>query len=102
MRDIHTRAEAGDERAQLALDMFVYRHRQYLGAFFFVLGKVDAMVFTAGIGEHDVLIREKVCEGLEPFGLIVDRNRNKTQRGSARVGYQHGYDERVQAPWVIQ
>ena len=84
MRDIHARAAAGDERAHLALEMFVYRSRQYMGAYFFALGKVDALVFTAGIGEHDPLIREKCCAGLEPFGVLLDRKKNQTGRGKAR------------------
>ena len=84
MRDIHGRATAGDERAALALDMFVHRIRQYLGAYFFLLGKVDTLVFTAGIGEHDPITREKCCGGLEPFGVILDRDKNRTVRGRAR------------------
>lgn len=84
MRDIHARAADGDERARLALDMFIHRIRQYIGAYFFVLGNVDSLVFTAGIGEHDPLIREKCCAGLEPFGLILNREKNQTGRGQAR------------------
>jgi acetate kinase len=84
MRDIHARAAEGDERARLALDMFIHRIRQYMGAYFFVLGNVDALVFTAGIGEHDPLTREKCCEGLEPFGVLLDREKNQTGRGEAR------------------
>ena len=85
MRDIHARAAEGDERARLALDMFTHRIRHYMGAYFFVLGKVDALVFTAGIGEHDPLIREKCCEGLEPFGVLLDREKNQIGRGQARM-----------------
>lgn len=84
MRDIHARAATGDERARLALDMFVYRNRQYIGAYFFTLGKVDALVFTAGIGEHDPLTREKCCDGLAPFGVLLDPDKNRTGRGTAR------------------
>ena len=84
MRDIHARAADGDERARLALDMFSHRIRQYIGAYFFALGNVDSLVFTAGIGEHDPLTREKCCAGLEPFGLILDREKNQTGRGQAR------------------
>ncbi len=84
MRDIHARAAEGDERARLALDMFIYRIQHYMGAYFFALGKVDALVFTAGIGEHDPITREKCCEGLEHFGLLLDREKNQTGRGQAR------------------
>jgi acetate kinase len=84
MRDIHARAAKGDEHARLALDMFIYRIRHYIGAYFFALGSVDALVFTAGIGEHDPITREMCCEGLVPFGLILDREANRTGRGQAR------------------
>ncbi len=85
MRDIHARAADGDQRARLALDMFMHRIRQYMGAYFFVLGKVDALVFTAGIGEHDPLTRERCCQGLEPFGVVLDRDKNQIGRGQART-----------------
>ncbi len=84
MRDIHARAAAGDERARLAEEMFIHRIRQYLGAYFFALGRVDALVFTAGIGEHDPLTREKCCQGLEPYGVVVDQEKNQAGRGEAR------------------
>ena len=84
MRDIHSRAAEGDERACLAQDMFFHRIRQYIGAYFFVLGKVDALVFTAGIGEHDPLTRERCCEGLEAYGLLLDHEINQASRGQAR------------------
>ncbi len=84
MRDIHAQAATGDERARLALNMFIHRIRHYLGAYFFMLGKVDALVFTAGIGEHDPITREKCCEGLVPFGVILDGEKNRIGRGQAR------------------
>ncbi len=85
MRDIHARAAEGDERARLAEDMFFHRIRQYVGAYFFELGKVDALVFTAGIGEHDPLTRERCCQGLENYGVVMDAEKNQSGRGEARV-----------------
>ena len=85
MRDIHSRAAEGDERARLAEEMFIHRIRQYIGAYFFELGKVDALVFTAGIGEHDPLTREKCCQGLENYGVAIDQEKNQTGRGEARI-----------------
>ncbi len=85
MRDIHARAAEGDERARLAEDMFIHRIRQYIGAYFFELEKVDALVFTAGIGEHDPLTREKCCQGLENYGVAMDADKNQSGRGEARV-----------------
>ena len=78
LRDIHAAADKGDARARLALDMFVYRCRQYIGAYFFQLGRVDALVFTAGVGENDPAIRESCCRRMTSLGLTVDplRNRN--------------------------
>ncbi len=76
MRDIHAAIAAGNERAKLALEVQTYRNRKYVGAFMAVLGRVDAIVFTAGIGENDEVVREKSLAGLEPFGIILDRKAN--------------------------
>ena len=72
MRDIHAAAQKGDPRARLALDMFVYRCQQYIGAYLFQLGRVDALIFTAGVGENDSEIRRACCQKMEPFGLMLD------------------------------
>jgi acetate kinase len=77
LRDIHAAADDGNDRAQLALDMFVYRCRQYMGAYFLQLGRVDALVFTAGVGENDPAIRESCCSGMASFGLTLDPLRNR-------------------------
>lgn len=76
MRDIHAAIEKGDERAQLALDVQTYRIRKYIGSYMAVLGRVDAVIFTAGIGENDGIVREKAIEGLEPFGMRIDPEAN--------------------------
>lgn len=76
MRDIHAAIAAGNERARLALEVQTYRNRKYIGAFMAVLGRVDAIVFTAGIGENDEVVREKSLAGLEPFGIVLDRKAN--------------------------
>ena len=85
MRAITARIDAGDEVADLALDVFCHRIRKYVGAYVAVLGGCDALVFTAGIGEHDPITREMCCQGLESFGLVLDREKNQTGRGQARV-----------------
>lgn len=72
MRDIHDAIADGDQRAKLALAVQTYRNKKYLGAYMAVLGRVDAIVFTAGIGENDEVVREKTVEGLEPFGIVMD------------------------------
>jgi acetate kinase len=75
-RDIEIAAEEGNERAQLAIDMESYRLRKYIGAYTAALGRVDALVFTAGVGERGPIIREKATEGLASMGVVVDNDRN--------------------------
>lgn len=72
MRDIHDAIADGNKRAKLALDVQTYRNKKYIGAFAAVLGRVDAIVFTAGIGENDEVVRAKSIEGLESFGISLD------------------------------
>lgn len=67
---------ASDERARLALDIFAYRVRKYVGAYLAALGKATAVVFGGGIGENTPYVRQRVCEGLEWFGLQFDPDRN--------------------------
>lgn len=76
MRVIEQRTESGDEAAQLAVDMYAHRTKKYIGAYYAVLGKVDALVFTAGIGENSPLIRARACEGLENLGIVIDPEQN--------------------------
>ena len=76
MRDIHGAIDKGDEKARLALDVQTYRNRKYIGAYMAALGKVDAIVFTAGIGENDDIVRAKSVEGLESFGIVIDKKVN--------------------------
>lgn len=76
MRTIHALADKGDKDAQLAIDMYCYRIKKYIGSYFAVLGKVDALVFTGGIGENDNRIREKICADLTLFGLSIDPHKN--------------------------
>lgn len=77
MRDVLAAAAQGDEAARLALAIYVYRIRHYIGAYFATLGRVDALVFTGGIGEHAAPIRRDVCVGLEMFGIQLDPERNE-------------------------
>lgn len=69
LRDIHTAAENGSAKAVLAIEMFCYQIKKYIGAYTAVLGRVDAVVFTGGIGENNAFIREKICENLSPIGI---------------------------------
>ena len=85
MRAIEARMEGGDERARLAFDIFAYRARKYLGAYMAVLGRVDAVVFTAGIGENSPAVREAICSGLEPLGIALDPARNAGRGGPKEI-----------------
>lgn len=76
MRDIHAAIDEGNERAKLALAVQTYRNKKYIGSYMAVLGKVDAIVFTAGIGENDDIVRALSVEGLEPFGIVMDEKAN--------------------------
>lgn len=85
MRDVHAKREKGDKKAQLAFDMLTRGIKKILGSYFFLLGRVDAIVFTAGIGENDEFCRAAVCEGLENFGIILDQKENATRKPGART-----------------
>jgi len=77
MREIKKEADAGNRRAQLALEIFAYRVKKYVGAYAAVLGGLDVLVFTGGIGENAYYIRSKICQGLEFLGIRLDEDRNK-------------------------
>ena len=76
MRDVQKAAENGNKRANLAINVFVHRAKKYLGAFLAELGQCDSIVFTGGIGENAMLIREKILSGLSPLGIDFDILKN--------------------------
>jgi acetate kinase len=80
MRDLVSRYEA-DRRARLAVDVFCYRARKYLGAYLAALGGADAVVFSGGIGENTPAVREKICAGMEWCGLSLDQEKNRATVG---------------------
>jgi acetate kinase len=84
MREVEAAAQAGDTQASLALDMFCYRIRKYIGAYFAVLGRVDAVVFTGGIGENSPEVRKICCRGMNALGIELDEERNQT-RGTMEI-----------------
>jgi acetate kinase len=77
MREILQMANRVEPLAKLALDLYCYRIKKYIGAYFAVLGRVDAVVFTGGIGENGALIRKQCCQGLEGLGITVDDGKNE-------------------------
>jgi acetate kinase len=76
MREVQRRVRAGDAAAELALDVYCYRIRKYVGAYLAALGGADAIVFTAGVGENDAIVRERSLAGLGRLGIEVDPARN--------------------------
>ncbi|MEU6237038.1 acetate kinase [Kitasatospora sp. NPDC047058] len=85
MREIMRRAEEGDEDARLAFDAYVHRLRKYIGGYYAVLGRVDAIAFTAGVGENAAAVRAAATAGLEELGIVVDPELNSVRSGGARV-----------------
>ncbi|MDR2373633.1 MAG: acetate kinase [Bifidobacteriaceae bacterium] len=85
VRDIHKAIAEGDDAARLALEVFTHRLRHYIGGYCAQLGRVDAIAFTAGIGENDPITRALALRGLEGFGIEVDAAANQAARGAARI-----------------
>jgi len=81
MRDIEKAAAAGDDRARIALEMFAYRVKKYIGAYAAAMGGVDVIVFTGGIGENDVHSRQRIMGGMGFLGIDFDSKKNATVRG---------------------
>src|SRR5262249_21942379 len=97
LRDVEAAAEMGEQRARLALDVFVSAVRHYLGAYLMELNGADAIVFTGGIGENSVRMREAVCESLDWFGIRLDKEKNASAKGEMPI---HASDSRVQL-WIM-
>ena len=95
-RDLENAAASGNERAKLALDMFVNRTKRYLGGYMAELGRVDAICFAGGIGENSIEMRERLVGDLEFFGIKLDREKNKT-RSEALIST----DDSKVAIWVV-
>ena len=97
-RDLHNAADSGNERAKLALEMFVYQIKKFVGGYAAAMGGVDAILFTGGIGENDNDIRYAICEDMEYLGLKVDKALNdEASRHDAKFSTA---DSQVEA-WVM-
>lgn len=81
VREILEQAKEGNSRCKLAIEMFAYRIKKYIGAYIAALGGVDALVFTAGIGENAFQVRSMICKDLESLGIILDEERNQKTVG---------------------
>ncbi|MCE3032613.1 MULTISPECIES: acetate kinase [Streptomyces] len=85
MREIRRRIDEGDQEAALAFDIYIHRLKKYIGAYYAVLGKVDAIVFTAGVGENAAPVRQAAIAGLEGLGAAVDPELNSVRGDEARL-----------------
>jgi acetate kinase len=81
MRELQDAAGRGHGDAALAIEMFCYRARKYIGAYMAALGRVDAIIFGGGIGEHADTVRGRVCAGMERLGIAIDRDANRDANG---------------------
>jgi len=97
LREIEDRAEEGDDRARLAINVFAHRARKYIGAYAATMGGVDAVVFTAGIGENSSTMRRRILQRLEFLGLHLDDDRNEHIAGESDVAVITTDRSRVQA-----
>ncbi len=84
-REIRAAADKGDERCLLAIKMFDYRIKKYIGSYAAVMGGIDLLVFTGGIGENSDVSRAGICEGLEFLGIEIDQNLNEGLKGEERL-----------------
>ena len=98
MREIINEVENGNEKAKLALDIFCYRVKKYIGAYAAAMSGVDDIIFTGGIGENAIIVREKSCEGLEFMGVEFDKNKNVEMNG--KEGMISTKNSKVKV-WVI-
>jgi acetate kinase len=85
MRDTLNAADEGNERAKMAVDVFCYRIRKYIGAYAAAMGGLDAVVFTAGIGENNPRLRSMILSGLEFVGISVDGEKNNIRKAEQDI-----------------
>ena len=85
MRDVISAMEKGNPRAALALEIFCYRVKKYIGAYAAAMGGLDAIVFTGGIGENNPNVRERMCEGLEFLGVKLNKTANEAAKGERDI-----------------
>jgi acetate kinase len=85
LRDVEREYANGNDRARLALEVYGYHIRKYIGAYAVALGRVDAIIFTAGVGEHASLVREWACGGLQAIGAVLDPFKNATRHDEAII-----------------
>ena len=93
-RDLTAAAEQGNERAQLALDMFAYSCKKYVGAYAAAMNGVDCIVFTAGVGENTACVRKAICENMQYLSLEIDDEKNN-QKNNGEIRDISGKNSKV-------
>ncbi len=96
-RDVEKAAAEGDERAKLALQVYVHRVKAYVGGYIALMNGVDAIVFTAGVGENDISMRSRICKNLYNLGIMLDEEKNAVRRSAAIISDE---DSRVKVLYV--
>jgi acetate kinase len=85
MREVERLAKSGNPCAQLAIGIFCYRIKKYVGSYYAVLGRLDAIIFTGGIGENSPIVRKRCCEGLDSLGIVLDEVKNEDSSRKLRA-----------------
>ena len=85
LRSIRSASEEGDDRAQLAYEMYSNSVKKYLGQYIAVMGGVDVIVLTAGVGENCEKMRRMIFAGLQPLGIVLDHEKNKERKGEREI-----------------
>lgn len=85
VRDLEEKAKGGEKKAKLALDMFAYRVRKYIGSYLAVLNGADCIIFTGGIGENGAAMRKRICENMEAIGVKIDDKKNEAAFGGKEM-----------------
>jgi len=91
MREIEEKADEGNKRAQLGLEMYAYRVKKYIGAYAAALGGVDVLIFTGGIGENAIDLRKNICSGLEFAGIELDDNKNQIRGKESAISGENSH-----------
>ena len=99
VRDLESAAAGGNEKAELALQLFAYRVRKYIGAYIAALGERPAIAFTGGIGEHSASVRQRICHNLKFFGIALDAAANQSANGKRAI--RISVADSAVAVWVI-
>ncbi|OPX36874.1 MAG: hypothetical protein B1H12_06215 [Desulfobacteraceae bacterium 4484_190.2] len=95
MREVIRKKDAGEVRAEIAIKLYCYRIKKYIGAYFAALGSLNTIIFTAGIGENSPYIREKCCRGLHKLGIEIDAERNNKSGKEIREISLEGSEVRI-------